>query len=134
MIADWAEKYVNIPYKLNGRDYGGCDCYGLVCIIYKDSMGLILPSLAGSYSELGGSLVSLYEDNKGNWQQVDSPLIGDVVYFNVSGFPVHVGVYVGDNCFIHNIKNNGSSSIGDVTHAKWKHRLIGYWRYDNSSA
>lgn len=33
-------EYSAIPYKRNGRDYLGCDCYGIVMLYYKKEFGI----------------------------------------------------------------------------------------------
>ena len=29
------QKYLPIPYQLHGRNFDGCDCWGLVLLFYK---------------------------------------------------------------------------------------------------
>ena len=37
------KKYLEIPYKPLGRDWNGCDCWGLLCLIAKGEYGITLP-------------------------------------------------------------------------------------------
>ncbi len=32
-------KYLTIPYVAGGRDYSGCDCYGLILLVRRDIFG-----------------------------------------------------------------------------------------------
>lgn len=131
MFAEWAAGYVGIPYKLSGRTKTSCDCYGLVRIIYDEVMNIKLPSFSDDYTDESDSdtLTTLYNDNKINWVCVDKPQVGDLIYLMLSGYPKHVGVIVGDNHFIHNLTDNGSSTIADYTNNKWKQRVIGFYRW-----
>ena len=96
------DKYIGLPYLDNGRTEAGVDCWGLARIFYKDELGIELPSYAEEY--IGGSdpaiveAVALYEDN---WESSSTPVVGDLCLFNIFGQPTHVGVYVGDNKFLH---------------------------------
>ncbi|MDO5713554.1 MAG: C40 family peptidase [Tissierellia bacterium] len=78
-------KYV---YGATGTD--GYDCSGLVYAIYKTELGINVPRTSKSQSQYG--------------TQVDRSQLqpGDLVFFNTTGKGVsHVGIYIGDNNFIH---------------------------------
>lgn len=40
----WAEKYVGLPFVDGGRDWKGCDCWGLVKLILQTECGIEVPS------------------------------------------------------------------------------------------
>lgn len=127
MMLSTVDKYIGIPYKKNGRDLNGCDCYGIVCMFYMDHFGIKLNQYV--YDEIDAVTKNYTDEIELNWREVSEPVVGDVVYFNMLGHPMHVGVYIGGGKFIHNFSESGSSTIADINHNKWKQRLIGFWRY-----
>jgi len=42
--------FVGIPHADLGRDRAGCDCYGLLRIVYAEDLGIALPSFTGTYA------------------------------------------------------------------------------------
>ena len=40
--------FVGIPHADLGRDRAGCDCYGLLRLVYAEDLGIALPSFTGT--------------------------------------------------------------------------------------
>lgn len=134
MINTWVNEYVGIPYELHRHDKLACDCYGLVHLIYREVFNVILPTYFGEYDKRSSKseIQEVYKTEKKQWTEIKKGLEreGDVAYFRIGGFEMHVGIVIGDNCFIHSIDKNGSSSISDYSTRKWRNRLIGFWRHE----
>ena len=47
MLPAWAEHYVGIPYRPLGRDRDGCDCWGLLAMVWREQFGCDLPDYPG---------------------------------------------------------------------------------------
>lgn len=123
------DKYIGLPYANNGRSEIGIDCWGLVCLFYKNELNIELPSYVDKYDgpqDLGiASTITTYKDN---WTSTTTPDIGDVVLFNVYGEPAHVGVYVGNNKFIHS-REGKDSVVESLSSPKWAKRFDGFYKY-----
>ena len=73
----WAGGYVGIPFKELGRDRQGCDCWGLVRLIYAEQAGLDLPDFIGCYSsaddgEQIGATIAATRDGSDEWEEVEA--------------------------------------------------------------
>jgi len=150
----WHNKYIGLPYKPNGRDYSGVDCWGLTRLVYQEQFNIHLPSLVGDYDGDSGknvpelvniqfgmnlpNLVKDYGDDKNIcelvdtkkefWQRVTTPEVPDVCVFNILGQPTHVGVYIGNRNFLH-ISEGHTSTIESLNNSSWTKRLEGFYRY-----
>jgi hypothetical protein len=123
------DNYIGLPYKENGRDDTGLDCWGLARKFYKQELGIELPSYAelydGSYDPKLPQTVNYYKDS---WTRVQSPQAGDLCVFNILGEPTHIAVYIGNEKFLHS-REGKDSVIERLDNPKWANRLEGYYRY-----
>ncbi|MBE6929186.1 MAG: C40 family peptidase [Clostridia bacterium] len=95
-IINYAMKFLGTPYKYGGNTPKGFDCSGFTQYVFKHF----------GYSLNRSSSAQI---NNGEKIMTEDLLPGDLVFFSRSGYAVgHVGIYVGDNQFIH------STSPGDV--------------------
>ncbi|MEN9886145.1 MAG: hypothetical protein RL758_723 [Pseudomonadota bacterium] len=107
--------FLGVPYKRGGTQVEtGFDCSGFVRAMYEQSVGLVLPRKA---SEQAAST-----------QEIDKSELkpGDLVFFDTmrSAFS-HVGIYVGDNKFIHSPRPGASVRVEDMRTAYWDRRFNG---------
>ena len=114
--------FLGIPYLRGGNSAEtGFDCSGFVRAIYKDTIGLILPRSA---------------DQQANaTQKIDKSELkpGDLVFFNTMKRTFsHVGIYLGDNKFIHSPRAGSSVRIEDMRIPYWNVRFDGARRVDPS--
>lgn len=126
-------KYIGIPYKNLGRDFSGCDCYGLVYLVYKTELGIVLPD----YTELQYSKDWYKEENHilenidSKWSKVEETpyKIFDALIFYGIGFTTvanHIGIYIGDDKFLH-VFSSSTSMISRLE--KFSNKLYGVMRY-----
>ncbi len=83
-----ATLFLGAPYRLGGNSVRGIDCSSYVRSIYS-IFGIQLPRTAREQSYIG--LVV----NRANLKE------GDLVFFNTRRALGHVGIYIGDNKFLH---------------------------------
>lgn len=114
-VALQAMSMLGIRYKMGGNTpESGLDCSGLVRHVFKEAWGKVLPRTAEEISRAG--------------EQVDRQELrpGDLVFFNTlrRSFS-HVGIYLGNNKFIHSPSAGGQVRIEDMDMAYWKSRFNG---------
>lgn len=119
-----------IPFKEKGRDYNGVDCWGVAYLIYRDILGIELPTYTEQYRNTMDrkEIANLWgtTDYEG-WEKVNIPEPYDLVQIRMLGVPMHVGIYIGNNKFLHCLENIGTT-IGRINSSEWRDRIVGYYR------
>lgn len=110
-----ALEYLGIRYKWGGEDpETGFDCSGFVRHVFNESLGLLLPHNARAMSKEG--------------EKVDKAELkpGDLVFFNTMRRAFsHVGIYLGNNLFIHAPHKGAKVRIEDMSDRYWGRRYNG---------
>lgn len=112
---------MGIRYKRGGNTpENGLDCSGFVRYVFKDVIGTNLPRTAAEISKVGEHV-----------EQKDLQP-GDLVFYNTlkRGFS-HVGIYLGDNKFIHSPSAGGQVRVESMDIAYWKKRFNGARRIND---
>ncbi len=112
---DQAMDLLGIPYRRGGSSpESGFDCSGFVSHVFREGLGLILPRSSKEMSKTG-EVVSK-----------DQLRPGDLVFFNTmrNAFS-HVGIYLGDNQFVHAPRSGGRVRIEDLRDGYWTQRFNG---------
>jgi cell wall-associated NlpC family hydrolase len=116
---------IGIPYCAHGRDKTGMDCYALAIEIFRRS-GITLPDIYYSDTEIETNkrIMESLESTIPNIR-LDKPELLCIIEFNVLGEPAHIGIYIGNNEFIH-----ASRKAGVVIDKlwRWEKRVKGYYR------
>lgn len=123
-------KYIEIPFKNRGRDFDGCDCWGLARLIYMNEYNISLPSFVDVYKDAseGKRVSEAIVNNKKlvNYVEHVSPEYGDICVFNINGSPAHVGVYVGKQLVLHVLKGT-NSCCERLSSVRLKGRVEGFY-------
>lgn len=121
---------VGVPYKSKGRDLLGADCWGLLRLFYIQEFGIVLPSYDEHYTDAFDkeSVTGAIHSLKNDWIEVSEPKYGDAIKLRLAGHPCHVGVYLGNNEFLHT-QNGHDSCIDRLDGIKWKNRVDGFYRH-----
>ena len=114
-VLEKAETMIGIPYLWGGNTpEEGLDCSGFVRYVYQKAAGILLPRLSAQISRKGKAIA-----------QTDLHP-GDLVFFNTPrGEATHVGIYVGEQQFIHAPKKGAFIRIESMRSAYWTSRYYG---------
>lgn len=100
---------IGIRYKRGGSSpEKGFDCSGFVGHVFQEGLGLYLPRSAREMSKTGDPVA----------RSELKP--GDLVFFNTMRRTFsHVGIYLGDNLFVHAPRTGGKVRIEDLSARYW---------------
>ncbi len=109
-IVGYAYKFLGVPYQWGGNGPNTFDCSGLTRYVYAAN-GINLPRVA--------------QDQMNKGTPVSNPQPGDLVFFGSGGYAYHVGIYVGNNSYLHAPQDNEVVKISPMS----RHDYIGARRY-----
>ena len=117
---DQAMDLLGIRYRRGGSSpEAGFDCSGFVSHVFREGLGLILPRSSKEMSRSGQEISR------------DELRPGDLVFFNTMRHAFsHVGIYLGDNQFVHAPRSGGRVRIEDLREGYWMKRFNGARRID----
>jgi cell wall-associated NlpC family hydrolase len=117
-----ALNFVGVPYRRGGSSAEtGFDCSGFTRYVFENSLGLVLPRQADQQAKAAGFVAVKREDLQP----------GDLVFFNTMRRTFsHVGIYIGDNRFIHAPSHGKDVRTDDLGFAYWAKRFTGARRAD----
>lgn len=107
-----AKEYEGTPYKRGGESPLRVDCSGFVRMLFK-YFDIFLPHSSRAQFEIG--------------EKVKTITIGDLVFFATRGARRvnHVGIYIGDEKFIHASSGKGKVVITSINSLYYKNRFHG---------
>ncbi len=114
-VAVGALGLLGVRYQWGGNTpESGLDCSGFVQYVFKQAKGIKLPRSSREISQVGQHV---------GWNNL---IPGDLVFFNTRRFAFsHVGIYLGDNRFIHSPTSGRDVEIGRITDRYWSARFNG---------
>lgn len=121
-----AMNFLGVPYRRGGGSADeGFDCSGFTRHVFEMSLGLVLPHRAEQQAK----------DKALSQVRRDELKPGDLVFFNTMKRTFsHVGIYIGDDKFIHSPRSGGEVRIEDMRQAYWAKRFNGARRAESSAA
>ena len=112
-----AKSFLGTPHSSGGLSKSGIDCSGLVYTAFNSHCSKDLPRVAQEMARWGTIISSLNNLKK-----------GDLVFFtgtyNTSKFITHVGIYLGNNDFIHTSTSKGVSINNLKGSSYWESKFV----------
>lgn len=114
-LISYARSLIGAPYKYGGDSPDtGFDCSGFVGHVFNHSLGISLPRSSVEISHAGRSVRS------------NDLRRGDLVFFDTLHRRFsHVGIYLGDDRFIHAPSNGGSVRVENMLEDYWRRNYNG---------
>ena len=114
-LAIYALGLIGVGYRYGGETPDrGLDCSGLVRFVFQQVTGVTLPRTSRELARIGAPV------KRGDLQA------GDLVFFDTRRFPFsHVGIYLGDDRFIHAPSRGSEVRISELDSGYWSRHFNG---------
>ncbi|MBJ9964605.1 C40 family peptidase [Burkholderia seminalis] len=112
---------IGVRYRWGGNSPdSGLDCSGFVRYVFQDTLGMSLPRRAEEMSRVGEKV------------SMSNLKPGDLVFFNTMRRTFsHVGIYIGDNKFVHSPSTGSTVRVDDLDSGYWEKRFTGARRIES---
>ena len=112
---------IGVRYRWGGNSPdSGLDCSGFVRYVFQDTLGMALPRRAEEMSRVGEKV------------RMSELKPGDLVFFNTMRRTFsHVGIYIGDNKFVHSPSTGSTIRVDDLDSGYWEKRFTGARRLES---
>ena len=114
-VTGQAMDLIGVRYRFGGQTpEKGLDCSGLVKYVFEQVTGVAMPRSARDQAKVGENV------------ERDDLQPGDLVFFNTRRAAYsHVGIYLGDNSFVHAPRQKSIVKVANMDGQYWKKRFDG---------
>lgn len=132
----WSDRYLGIPFCDLGRDISGCDCWGLVHLVYASELQIDLPSYRHAYNstderaEIEGLIGTAAASSV--WHAQSDPEAYDVILFRRGQLTAHIGIIVRPYWMLHMAETGARVECYGMP--SWQQRLRGIYRHERLMA
>lgn len=131
-MSAWAKSFIGIPFANKGRDFSGCDCWGLVRLVHAKHASIFLPSYDDDYyssaEHLEISAIVAKEAASPLWMTVDQPQALDILWFRRGRHDAHCGLFLAPGIMLHMVEED-CSKIERFDGPAWSTKLTGIYRW-----
>lgn len=120
-LLEHVDEWYGTRYRMGGNNKSGIDCSAFTKAVYLSAFGVTLPRTAREQYR-ASRIISSTELKE-----------GDLVFFNTRGGVSHVGIYLGNNKFIHASTSQGVT-VSDMFDPYYLKRFLGSGRIERSEA
>lgn len=127
-IDEFCRKAILVPFKPKGRSWDEWDCWGVICLAFKEIKNILLPTYT-EYKSIKDreELQTLFTEGsvpEEHWEKVEDPRPMDVAILYMYGRACHIGLVIDKNKMIH-----CEHGINTVIEPISNYRVEGYYRY-----
>ncbi len=116
------DRWYDVPYRIGGSDTNGIDCSGFSQKLYETLYATTLLRTAHEQHKKAKRI-----------KKAKNAVEGDLVFFHERFRVSHVGVYLGNDYFVHSSTSQGVI-ISSLSEKYWHRRLAGFGRMLNTDA
>lgn len=115
--------FIGIEY-----DHPRYNCWSLV----HDVLQTVFKQITPQY-HYDGELMNaneVFANKLTDWHEIDAPIGGSIVVFNIGGKPLHCGVMINPTQFLHCLKGR-NSCIESLSSLQWSKRVHGFYEWQH---
>jgi probable lipoprotein NlpC len=131
-MAHWSSFYIGIPHCDRGTTREGLNCWTLVCLVYREHLGISLPTYQDAFVSLDEhrEVDALFHGERARepWMVVDQPSAFDVAVFRRGRHLTHVGLVVRNGVMLH-VTAGRAAAIERYDSGQWAPRLQHLYRH-----
>jgi cell wall-associated NlpC family hydrolase len=136
----WAGRYVGIPFRADGADFSGCNCWGLVRLVLEREAGIVVPRHADlDASNLRGAARAFLAGTRQMSAEAPFlPVVGSPAAFDVAlmtaldararRLPSHCGIMVDAHHLLH-VEAAHDAVIVSSDDPLVRNRIVGLFRH-----
>lgn len=136
-MTHWSRSYIGIPHSDRGATRDGVNCWTLVCLVYREQLGIVLPTYQDDFVSLEEhrEVEALFqgERSRSSWTLVEQPTAFDVAVFRRGRFLTHVGLVVRPGLMLH-VTAGGTSALERYEAGQWLPRLQHLYRHVDAAS
>ena len=124
---EFIRRVIGRPWANRACNFNQMDCWGLVVLYYRHVLGKELHHIPGYESD--ADFITCYTQQRMNWQEANSAVIGNLAVFYRGGSPSHVGVIVSPGKCLHSRGEQGFVRVDSPLALMKIYQKVEYLKY-----